>query len=74
MTLENLEINKVGIIKELKINNKNKRRFLDLGLIKGTKVKPIINSLSNSLKAYEIRNCLIAIRKEDANNIEIFVE
>ncbi len=73
MTLENLGINKIGIIKELKIIN-NKRRFLDLGLVKGTEIKPIINSLSNSLRAYEIRNCLIAIRKEDARKIEIIVE
>ena len=48
-----------------------KRRLLDLGVIKSTKIKPVFKSISGSPIAYEIRGSVIAIRNEDAKNIEL---
>lgn len=48
-----------------------KRRLLDLGVIKSTKIKPVFNSISGNPIAYEIRGSVIAIRNEDAKNIEL---
>ena len=66
-----LPINRYGIVKNVIGEENTKRRLLDLGLVKGTKVRPVLVSPSNGLRAYEFRSSLIAIRKEDAENIDI---
>lgn len=66
-----LPINKYGIVKNILGEENTKRRLLDLGLVKGTKVRPVLVSPSNGLRAYEFRSSLIAIRKEDAENITL---
>lgn len=66
-----LPINRYGIVKNIVGEENTKRRLLDLGLVKGTKVKPVLVSPSNGLRAYEFRSSLIAIRKEDAENISL---
>lgn len=64
-----LPINRYGIVKNIIGEDNTKRRLLDLGLVKGTKIRPVLVSPSNGLRAYEFRSSLIAIRKEDAENI-----
>ncbi len=66
-----LPINRYGIVNNIVGEENTKRRLLDLGLVKGTKVKPVLVSPSNGLRAYEFRSSLIAIRKEDAENISL---
>ena len=46
-------------------------RLLDLGLIKGTKIKPVLISPAKDPRAYEFRGNLIAIREEDSSKIKI---
>ena len=69
MNLSELPLNTVGIIADLNCSGNIKRRLLDLGLIKGTKIIPVFKSPSGDPIAYEVRNTLIAIRKEDSENI-----
>ena len=69
MTLYELPLNTVGIIDNLNCTGNVRRRMLDLGLIKGTKIVPVFKSPSGDPIAYEIRKTLIAIRKEDSQNI-----
>ncbi len=66
-----LPINRYGIVNNIVGEENTKRRLLDLGLVKGTKVKPVLVSPSNGSRAYEFRSSLIAIRKEDAENISL---
>ena len=66
-----LPINKYGLVNNILGEENTKRRLLDLGLVKGTKVRPVLVSPSNGLRAYEFRSSLIAIRKEDAENISL---
>lgn len=50
MRLKNLNllpINKYGIVKNVIGEENTKRRLLDLGLVKGTKVKPVLISPSS---------------------------
>ena len=47
------------------------RRLLDIGLIPGTKVECVLVSPGQNPKAYMIRGAVIAIRNEDAFDIEI---
>ena len=67
--LSDLPLNKTGIIKD-----NVKRRLLDLGLICGTPITPILISPSSDPRAFEVRNSVIAIRKEDAKQIKIITK
>ena len=69
--LSQLPLNKYGIIQELKCEGNIRRRLLDLGLVKGTKITPVLVSPSKDPRAFEVRGTIIAIRKEDAKQIEI---
>lgn len=71
MNLYELPLNSVGIIDSLNCEGNIKRRMLDLGLIKGTKITPVFKSPSGDPIAYEIRKTLIALRKEDSSLITL---
>ena len=72
--LSQLKINQSGFIKDLNCNDSIKRRLLDLGLIPSTKITPILTSFSGDPIAYEVRNIILAIRKQDADKISVFVK
>ena len=69
MNLNELPLNTVGIIDNLNCSGNIRRRMLDLGLIKGTKIIPVFKSPSGDPTAYEIRKTIIALRKEDSKSI-----
>lgn len=69
MTLNELNLNDTGFIKELKCSDGVKRRLLDFGLIEGTKITPIFVSPSGDPTAFEVRGSIIAIRIEDTKLI-----
>ena len=71
MTLNKLEINKTGYIKNLNCNESVKRRLLDLGLIDGTPITSLFVSPSGDPTANEVRGSVIALRVEDASLIDI---
>lgn len=73
MSLDKLPINIVGKVNDIKCVEGIKRRLLDLGIIKGTKIEPILLSPSGDPRAFSVRGTLIAIRKEDAENIEVIL-
>jgi len=62
-------INEEVYVVELKNETDIKRRFLDIGLSKNTKVVPLFNSIGGGIRAYKIRNSIIAIRDSDAKYI-----
>ncbi len=71
MNLYELPLNTVGVVNDLNCNGNMRRRLLDLGLVKGTKIVPVFKSPSGDPIAYEIRKTLIALRKEDSSLISI---
>lgn len=71
MNLYELPLNKIGIIDNLNCNGNIRRRLLDLGLVKGTKIIPIFKSPSGDPTAFEIRKTLIALREEDSKLISL---
>lgn len=71
LTLDKLPLNTEGTLIKLHAENNLRRRLLDLGLVNGTKLKPIFISPSGDPTAYEFRGSLISIRKDDAKLIEI---
>ena len=73
-TLNNLAVNQSGFIYNIQCSENVKRRLLDLGLVKNTCIKAILKSPSGSLKAFDIRGSLIAIRDEDSSLIQIYTK
>ena len=71
MKLNEMEINKTCKIVRINCKDDIKRRLLDLGMIKGTKITPVLISPSGDPKAFDIRGTLIAIREDDTKLIEI---
>ena len=69
MKLNEMEINKTCKIVRINCKDDIKRRLLDLGMIKGTKITPVL--ISGDPKAFDIRGTLIAIREDDTKLIEI---
>lgn len=65
-TLNRVPIGKKCVVDCLLSVGKQRRRLLDLGLTQGTVVEPVQKSPLGSLRAYEIRGGVIALRHEDA--------
>ena len=70
--LNNLLLNEVVYIYDLNCSENVKKSLLDLGLVKDTCITPILKSPSNGIRAFDIRNSLIAIRDDDATKILIY--
>lgn len=70
-SLDNLPLEQTGVIDHINSSSNIKRRLLDLGIIKGTKIKPVFISPFGNPTAFEIRGYLIAIRNEDSKDIYI---
>lgn len=67
--LNNLPIGSIGKVYLLNSEGIERRRFLDLGLIKDTFVEALQKSPSGNPKAYLIRGAVIALRNEDAGKV-----
>ena len=70
-SLDTVDLNKPVIVTDILCDSHSKRRFFDLGIIKGTLITPLFRSPFSDPTAYEINNTVIAIRKEDANLIKV---
>lgn len=71
MTLYELPLNKIGIVDTLNCNGNIRRRLLDLGLVHGTRITPVLKSPSGDPTAFEVRKTIIALRKEDSKLINL---
>ena len=70
-SLDKLPLNHKGIITELNCSISIKRRLLDLGLVPGTYITPVFRSPFGEPTAFEFRNTIISIRKDDCINIKV---
>ena len=71
--LDELPLETTGMVDTINCNGANRRRLLELGIVKGTKISPILKSPSGDPTAFLIRGSMIALRKEDANLIFVKV-
>ncbi len=69
--LTDLKIGESARIQTVLSSGVMQRRFLDLGLVSGTKIKALYESPAGEPVAYEVRGSVIALRKKDAETIEI---
>lgn len=70
-TLNEVKLNTEVRIKKINIDGNLKRRILDLGMIEGTKIKPVFRSPLGDPTAYEVRGSLISLREEETKKIYI---
>lgn len=70
-TLDKLKINESAYIDKINIIDNYRRRLLDLGFVKGSKITTLYRSPSGNPTAYMIKGAVIAVRNEDAKNILI---
>lgn len=73
ITLDKLPLEQTGKIQKLNCTGNIKRRMLDLGLVSGTSITPVLISPSGDPTAFEFRGSLIAIRKEDSSLVDISI-
>ena len=60
-----------AIVKRLDTPDQMRRRFLDIGLIEGTRVVCVGRSPAGDPSAYLIRGAVIAIRRHDAATVAV---
>lgn len=66
-----LSVGERGMVKELMMPGGIRRRLLDLGLTEGAVVKCIGRSPLGDPSAYLIRGKLVAIRRRDADGVNL---
>lgn len=71
--LNKLPINCEGKVEGLNFDGDIRRRMLDLGIIKGTKIMPILKSPFGDPIAFEIRGSIIALRSEISELIDVSI-
>lgn len=69
--LNDLKINEEGIIVKVDTNQNIKRRLMDIGFVKGERVKLILKNFGDNMRAYKIKNTVMALRVNDTKNILI---
>ena len=69
--LDALGIGKAARVERLLLQGAERRRLLDLGLVPGTIIEGRIRSPLGDPVAYQVRGSVIAIRKRQAEQIEV---
>ena len=69
--LNKLPINSTGKVEELNCEGNLRRRMLDLGIVKGTNIIPVLKSPFGDPIAFEIRGSIVALRKEVSEKISV---
>lgn len=71
ITLDQLQRGQSGIVTNLTCAGTNRRRLMDLGILPGTSLTvELISPLGDPI-AYRVRESLIALRRSQAEEIEI---
>ncbi len=69
--LSELRKGEKAMIVDLKLNGLTRRRLYDLGFIPGTIITVVFESPLGDPVAYNVRGTLIALRRDESENIEV---
>jgi len=69
--LDSLICGEKAKVKEIRTSGDMYRRFLDIGLIKGTEIECVLVGVGGDPKAFLIRGAVIAIRNDDSSLIYV---
>ncbi|MDQ3064172.1 MAG: ferrous iron transport protein A [Acidobacteriota bacterium] len=71
MTLDQLKIGHAATVTKIFSTNAERRRLLDLGILPGTRIENVMPSPLGDPVAYRIRSAVVALRREQAQLIEV---
>ncbi|MCA1590560.1 MAG: ferrous iron transport protein A [Acidobacteria bacterium] len=71
MTLDKLKAGQTATVTEIHSTRAERRRMLDLGVLPGTLIENVMPSPLGDPVAYRIRNAVVALRKAQAELIEV---
>ena len=71
MKLSDLKIGEKRKVLRLDLDSEMTRRLLDLGFTVGTEIEAVQSSPSGDPVAYRVRGTIFAVRKKEAENIEL---
>ena len=74
ISLNNTKIDKEYKISSLKVDKNILRRFLDIGLMPGARIKKVLNSPFGGISAYSIMGSTFAIRNKDVEGVMVEYE
>lgn len=74
MKLSELKVGEVGIIKKINAKEPLKSRLLSFGITRNQKIKILEHTLAKNTFEIEINNTKIALREEEAEQIEVIKE
>ena len=72
--LYKMDLDRVGIIKKINVNDDIKRRFLDIGIVPNVKIVRLLEDYGKGISAYLIMDGIIAIRNKDTLGIGVIYE
>lgn len=73
-TLDQLQTGQIATITTLNARGPNRRRLMDLGILPGTHIEIEMVSPLGDPVAYRVRGAVIALRREQAREIEITLD
>lgn len=71
VTLDKLRVGQTAIVKKINNQSTERRRLLDLGILPGTRIENVMPSPLGDPTAYRVRSSVIALRREQAQLIEV---
>ena len=73
MTLDQLGAGQSATVTGIRSANAERRRMLDLGIVPGAKIENLMSSPLGDPVAYHIRSSIVALRREQAELIEVLI-
>lgn len=71
MKLSKLSVGETAYIESLDQCSDISQRLIEMGFSKGTEVEIAFKGVSRNLKAYKIKNTIVALRDETADTINV---
>jgi Fe2+ transport system protein FeoA len=71
LTLDQLAVGRAATVSGLTCQGANRHRLMDLGILPGTRIEAEMRSPLGDPTAYRVRGAVIAMRREQAQQIEI---
>jgi Fe2+ transport system protein FeoA len=71
MTLDMLKTGCAATVKSINNKSTERRRLYDLGILPGTRIENVMPSPLGDPVAYRVRSSIVALRREQAQLIEI---
>lgn len=74
LRLSDLEPGQKGVVVKIKGSGTTRRRIMDMGIVRGSKIKVIRRAPLGDPVEFEIRDYNLTLRKREAENIYVSLE